>query len=261
MVFESIVRLAELRRRQGRAEAATELCERIAWHPAAQLCLAEIALDRGDAVVARDLVARHLRALPAGERLGRAPGLELAVRADLAFGGHAAAATGVEELDAARGRRPAPRSCARRRGTRAGSPPPPAATRRRPGGELEDAVDLWSRMRAPYELARGHIALAELAFAERPPRTGGERAGAGARCAPGPRGVRPARACRGAAGARRRPGRALDPPTARDARTSRPSRPSAGPPRGRSSVPARSARTPRGRGGTARSAAPRTAPR
>jgi len=30
--------------------------------------------------------------------------------------------------------------------------------------ELEDAVDLWSRMRAPYELARGRIALAELAI-------------------------------------------------------------------------------------------------
>ena len=35
------------------------------------------------------------------------------------------------------------------------------ATARR---ELEDAVDLWSRMRAPYELARGHVALAELAL-------------------------------------------------------------------------------------------------
>ena len=31
--------------------------------------------------------------------------------------------------------------------------------------DLEDAVDLWSRMRAPYELARGRIALAELALA------------------------------------------------------------------------------------------------
>ena len=30
--------------------------------------------------------------------------------------------------------------------------------------DLEDAVDLWSRMRAPYELARGRIALAELAL-------------------------------------------------------------------------------------------------
>jgi hypothetical protein len=36
-----------------------------------------------------------------------------------------------------------------------------AATARR---NLEDAVDLWSRIRAPYELARGHLALAELAF-------------------------------------------------------------------------------------------------
>ena len=30
--------------------------------------------------------------------------------------------------------------------------------------DLEDAVDLWSRMRVPYELARGRIALAELAL-------------------------------------------------------------------------------------------------
>jgi Tetratricopeptide repeat len=76
LVFEGILRLAELRRRQGRLDEAAELCERIEWHPAAQLCLAEIALDRGDAPGARDLVSRHLRALPEGERLGRAPGLE-----------------------------------------------------------------------------------------------------------------------------------------------------------------------------------------
>jgi hypothetical protein len=35
-----------------------------------------------------------------------------------------------------------------------------AATARQ---ELEDAIDLWGRMGAPYELARGRIALAELA--------------------------------------------------------------------------------------------------
>jgi len=163
MVFEGIVRLAELRRRQSRLGEAAELCERIAWHPAAQLCLAEITLDRGDAPGARDLVARHLRALPAGERLGRAPGLELAIRVHLALDDTRAADAGVEELQEladtagtaqlraslrfARG------LLARARGD--------AATAKR---DLEDAVDLWSRMRAPYELARGHIALAELAL-------------------------------------------------------------------------------------------------
>jgi hypothetical protein len=30
--------------------------------------------------------------------------------------------------------------------------------------DIEDAVDLWSRLRVPYELARGRIALAELAL-------------------------------------------------------------------------------------------------
>ncbi len=163
LVFEGIIRLAELRRRQSRLEEAAELCERIAWHPAAQLCLAEIALDRGDAPGARDLVARHLRALPAGERLGRAPGLELSIRVHLAVEDPRAAEAGVEELQEladvagtaqlraslrfARG------LLARARGD--------AATAK---SELEDAVDLWSRMRAPYELARGHIALAELAL-------------------------------------------------------------------------------------------------
>jgi DNA-binding SARP family transcriptional activator len=168
LVFEGILRLAELRRRQGRLAEAAELCERIAWHPAAQLCLAEIALDRGDAPGARDLVARHLRALPAGERLGRAPGLELAIRVHLAMDDAPAAEAGIKELqelaDAA-GTAQLRASLQLSRGLLARAHGDPASAKR----HLEDAVDLWSRMRAPYELARGHIALAELALqADRP---------------------------------------------------------------------------------------------
>jgi ATP/maltotriose-dependent transcriptional regulator MalT len=99
LVYEGILRLAQLRRRQGRLDEAVELCERISWHPAAQLCLAEITLDRGDPETARDLVDRHLRALPVGEQLGRAPGLELAVRVDVASGEPAAAAERCDELE------------------------------------------------------------------------------------------------------------------------------------------------------------------
>ena len=163
LVYESILRLAELRRRQDQLAEAAELCERIAWHPAAQLCLAEIALDRGDAPTARDLVARHLRALPPGERLGRAAGLELTVRVHLAMQDVAAAEAGVDELqELADAAATAPLRASLRfsRGLLARARGDSAAARR----ELEDAVDLWSRMRAPYELARGHVALAELAL-------------------------------------------------------------------------------------------------
>jgi len=163
LVFEGIVRLAELRRRQGRLDEATELCERIAWHPAAQLCLAEIALDRGDAPGARDLVARHLRAVPPGERLGRAPGLELAIRVHLALDDTGTAEADVDELDelaAAAGTAPLRASLRFSRGLLARARGDAATA----NAELEDAVDLWSRMRAPYELARGHTALAELAL-------------------------------------------------------------------------------------------------
>jgi DNA-binding SARP family transcriptional activator len=163
LVYEGILRLAELRRRQSRLEEAAELCERVAWHPAAQLCLAEIALDRDDAPGARDLVARHLRALPPGERLGRAPALELTVRVHLALDDVEAAEAGVKglaELADTAGTAPLRASVRFSRGLVARARGDSAEAKR----DLEDAVDLWSRMRAPYELARGRIALAELAL-------------------------------------------------------------------------------------------------
>ena len=163
LVYESILRLAELRRRQGRLDEAAELCEQIAWHPEAQLCLAEIAIDRGDVPAARDLVARHLRALPPGERLGRAAGLELAVRVHVAAGDLPAAEAAAEELEGlveVGATAPLRASLRFARGLLARARGDSETARR----ELEDAVDLWSRMRAPYELARGRIALAELAI-------------------------------------------------------------------------------------------------
>jgi tetratricopeptide (TPR) repeat protein len=163
LVYEGILRLAALRRRQGRLDEAVELCERIPWHPAAQLCLAEITLDRGDPETARDLVDRHLRALPAGERLGRAPALELAVRVDVASGDLAAADERCDELEAlvdAAGTAPLRASLGFARGLVAEARGDLAGARR----ELTDAVDVWSRLQAPFELARGRIELAEVAL-------------------------------------------------------------------------------------------------
>lgn len=67
MAYEAVLRLAELRRRQGRYEEAERLCETVVWHPRAQLCLAATAFDEGrldDAV--RCLDAHPAR--PAGKR-------------------------------------------------------------------------------------------------------------------------------------------------------------------------------------------------
>jgi DNA-binding SARP family transcriptional activator len=160
LVFEGILRLAELRRRQGRLDEAAELCERIAWHPIALLCLAEIALDRGDVTSAQDLVARHLRSLPEGERLGRASGLELSIRVHLALGDAGAAERDADELETLAdlaGTAQLRASLRFSRGLLAQARGDGEAARR----ELQDAADLWSRMSAPYELARAYVALGE----------------------------------------------------------------------------------------------------
>ena len=88
-----IIRLAELRRRQGRREDAAKLFEQAPQHRLALLGRAELALEAGQAERARDLVAQHLRRLPAQTRSERVVGLELSVRIEAARGdlGQAAA--------------------------------------------------------------------------------------------------------------------------------------------------------------------------
>jgi hypothetical protein len=90
--------------------------------------------------------------------VGRTTGLELAVRAQLAVGDVAAAEVAVTELgelaDAA-GTAPLRAAAHFSRGLLARARGDAAAARR----DLEDAVDLWSRLRAPYELGRARAEL------------------------------------------------------------------------------------------------------
>ena len=81
MTGEGLVRLGELRRRQGRLDDAMALFERCGSHPLASLGRAIITFDRGDFNTAADLAERHLRRLPAANRTERAAALELMVRA------------------------------------------------------------------------------------------------------------------------------------------------------------------------------------
>lgn len=160
-VAETHVRLAELRRRQGRAEEAAADLRRFEWHPLAMLGLAELALDAGRIEDAEALVERFLRHVPVTNRLARAPGLELLVRIDADTGHRQRAAATLAQLEAvadAVGTDPLRATTGFAEAlvaARAGE-----AERARAG--FEDAVMLFDRCGLPFEAARARLELAEL---------------------------------------------------------------------------------------------------
>jgi DNA-binding NarL/FixJ family response regulator len=83
-IADGMVRLAELRRRQGQRDEAARLLEAAGGHFLAPLVRAALALDRGDAAAAAHEAERSLRRLPAEGVADRAPALEILVRARLA---------------------------------------------------------------------------------------------------------------------------------------------------------------------------------
>jgi DNA-binding NarL/FixJ family response regulator len=98
MVGGGLVRLGELRARQGRIDEARALFERAGSHRLAVLGLGRLALDAGDAATAADAAERVLRRLPEGSLLNRIPALELLVRARAALREPEAAAAAYDEL-------------------------------------------------------------------------------------------------------------------------------------------------------------------
>ena len=158
-VGSPLVVLADLRRRQGKSDEAALLLDQAGTGQSAQLCRAALALDGGDSLRAVELLERLLRQLPEHQKLGRAPVLELLIRARIARG----------ELDEAVASLGAFRAVERLVGT----VPLLALAERAEGmlaaaqGEheaarplLENAVDRFERSGAPYEAARTRVELA-----------------------------------------------------------------------------------------------------
>lgn len=157
---EATVRLAELRRRQGRFSEAIELFKQVEGHPLATAGMAEIALDRCDAARARRLADQLLRQVPATARTERAPALHLLARSHASLGDTEAAEEALAELEAlvASVRTlPLRASASRCAGLVNAARGDFDAARRR----FEDAVDLYQRARAPYESARVRLELAD----------------------------------------------------------------------------------------------------
>ncbi len=101
VAIDAIVRLGELRRRQGRAAEAIELFRTAPSHPLAVLGSGALAMDRGDAAGAADIAERYLRHLSPKDRIGRFTGLELLATARAAAGDVEGARVVLEELKAA----------------------------------------------------------------------------------------------------------------------------------------------------------------
>jgi LuxR family maltose regulon positive regulatory protein len=95
---DPLVRLAELRRRQGRAAESSELLDRAPSHRLQPLVAGLLALDRGNAAGARAAADRFLRRVGARDRFERVAGLELLVRAALASGDTKAARNAADEI-------------------------------------------------------------------------------------------------------------------------------------------------------------------
>jgi DNA-binding CsgD family transcriptional regulator len=159
MSADGVVRLAELRRRQGRLVEATALFDQAGAHGLAVLGHAELAFDRGDLRAAAEQAARYLRRVLPHNRTDRAAGLDLLVRADVGIGDADGAKTALAELKAIAalvGTVPLQAVASRAAGCVAAGDGDADAARR----HLEDAVDLFRESGAPYELARSRIELA-----------------------------------------------------------------------------------------------------
>lgn len=95
---DALVRLAELRRRQGRVAEAEELLGRSTAHRFHILVTGLVALGRGNALAAQQAADRYLRRVGTRDRFERVAGLDLRVRAALSLGDYATAHADAQEL-------------------------------------------------------------------------------------------------------------------------------------------------------------------
>jgi DNA-binding NarL/FixJ family response regulator len=158
MQEQPLVRLAELRRRQGRFEEAEALLGRVDWHPDGQLVRAAMALDRGKAESAADHARRFLEQAPPSNKTDRAFGGELLLRAELALGRTPDARTleDIQALAAGVGTDPLRASVRIAEGLIATASDKHEHAR----AAFEDAIGLLARAGSRYETARARVDLA-----------------------------------------------------------------------------------------------------
>ncbi len=157
----AIVRLAELRRRQGRFTEAQELLHRAEGNALTPVVLADISLDLGDTSAAVDLLEPVLRRVATQNRTLRLAPVEVMARATAAAGETDAATGHVSELRSIAevvGTRPLHAMACFCEGLAAGGGGDVQTAR----AKLEEAVDLFATSGAAFELARARLELARV---------------------------------------------------------------------------------------------------
>jgi LuxR family transcriptional regulator, maltose regulon positive regulatory protein len=156
---EALVRLGELRRRQGRLDEAERLFHEAEFHPNAQIGSARITLERGDPAAALDRIERLLRHLPEPDVGTHATTLEVRAESLALLGEMNRADEALDELDRAAavlGTEPLRAAAAATRAIVA-----------RIGGDhdtarrcFEDALVLHTSAGTPFEAAEARLGLA-----------------------------------------------------------------------------------------------------
>ena len=159
MKSDALVRLAELRRRQGRLAEASALVDQTPPHGAGLLERAELAFDCVDYPAAAQRAEQYLRHVPTSNRTDRASGLEILVRALTCLQEWELAKAALAELSsisALVATLPLRAAASFASGYIAMGENKADAARRC----FEDAVDLFLRSGAPFEVGRARIELA-----------------------------------------------------------------------------------------------------
>ena len=161
MAGDASVRLAELRRRQGRIAEAQEIFAGVEHHPDGRLGLARVALDRGDYRAAADHAEQYLRQVGNGARTRRVAGLGVQACAFAALGEADRAQDALDELKGIAAdvdTEPLRASALAAEGVTASA----AGDLLRARHALEDAVTLYARSGMPYECAVTRVELARV---------------------------------------------------------------------------------------------------
>ena len=155
------VRLADLKRRQGKWDEAETLLNKVETHPLKLLFHASLCFDKGDYENAQNLAEKYLRRFPINRKAERTTGVELLLRIYLKLGKLEEAETLLNEL----------REIAKAINTH----PIKAALFSAEGNfnfaknnydsarqNLEDAVDIYDKIKSPFETSRTRLTLSEV---------------------------------------------------------------------------------------------------
>jgi ATP/maltotriose-dependent transcriptional regulator MalT len=161
MAGEAFVGLAELRRRQGRADEAQRMFREAEHRPDGRLGCARVALDHGEYRTAADNAEQYLRQVGNEAKTWRVAGLEVQVRAQVALRDTDRAQQALDELTLIAtdvGTEPLRASALASEGVVAVAAGDLPRARR----VLEDAVTLYARSGMPYECAVTRLELAQV---------------------------------------------------------------------------------------------------